>query len=79
MFISANWEVVLVMKISKTSILIAAVIAFSGCSPAMALTEKSPPRSEDTVDNDTKSKVRKPAETQPARKRDRCNTCRILM
>jgi hypothetical protein len=67
------------MKISKTSILLAAVIAFTGCSPAMALTEKSPPRSEDTADNDTKAKVRKPADAQPARKRERCNTCRILM
>ncbi len=67
------------MKISKTSILILAAITFSGCSPALALTEKSPPRSEDTADSDTKSKIRKPADTQPARKRDRCNTCRILM
>ena len=67
------------MKISKTSILIAAAIAFSSCTPAMALTEKSPPRGEDTADSETKSKIRKPAETQPARKRDRCNTCRILM
>ncbi len=67
------------MKFSKPSLIIAAAIMLSIGAPAMALTEKSPPRSEDSADNDIK-KLRKPVvTTQPVRKRDRCTTCRILM
>jgi hypothetical protein len=73
-------EVILTMTISKTSLIIAAFAVFSFASPAMALTEKAPPRNEDTSDTDGKYKARKPVpDTPPARKRERCATCRILM
>jgi hypothetical protein len=67
------------MKISKVSIVLAAFIAFSNCTSAMALTDKNPPRNEDTSESDSKSKQRKASEAPPARKRERCSTCRILM
>lgn len=67
------------LKLSKTSILLTAAIAFSSCTPAMALTDKAPVRSDDSVDSEAKVKQRKPAEVPPARKPQRCNTCRILM
>jgi hypothetical protein len=70
------------MKLIKLATFGSLLVAFSACTPAMALTQKSPAAVNDSSDTTQGNKAQgKKATTdqQPIRRRERCNTCRILM